>query len=103
MARWYNLRIDLAILMLGVAYLWYAIWWAKEHKQPTAMPPLFLALFLLFAVVPTVQDIWALIRLKRSSGYLAEQAASLRYGVWLGGRRIVATSTSPATASSSGK
>jgi membrane associated rhomboid family serine protease len=52
---------------------------------------MYLAMFLLFAVFPSAQDIWALSRLRKSFGYLAEQAAALRYGVWLGGRRIVAS------------
>jgi membrane associated rhomboid family serine protease len=61
------------------------------YGRRVAVPPIYLAVFLLFAIVPAAQDIWALSRLRRSFAYLAEQAASLRYGVWLGGRRIVAT------------
>jgi membrane associated rhomboid family serine protease len=83
----YNLRIDAAVLALGVAYLCYM--YTQRHR--ITVPPLYLAVFLLFAIVPAAQDVWALSRLRRSFSYLAEQAASLRYGVWLGGRRIVAT------------
>lgn len=88
---WHNLRVDVEMLLLGVAYLWYAMWWARRHGQAAALPSLYLAMFLIFVIVPSVQDAWALIRLRRSSGYLSDQASSLRYGVWLGGRRIVAT------------
>ena len=81
----YNLRIDAAVLLLGVAYIWYTL------RRGDFVPPVYLAIFLLFAIVPAAQDVWALSRLRRSFGYLAEQAASLRYSVWLGTRRIVAT------------
>lgn len=81
----HNLRIDVAMLAVGVAYVWYT----TQLKRPVA--PLYLVVFMLFTIVPTAQDLWALLGLRRSYGYLAEQAASLRYGVWLGGRRIVAT------------
>jgi membrane associated rhomboid family serine protease len=83
----HNLRIDAAMLAIFVAYLYYALWWLKLPS----IPPLYLAMFLLFAIVPAAQDIWALSRLRKSFGFLAEQASALRYGVWLGGRRIVAS------------
>jgi membrane associated rhomboid family serine protease len=83
----HNLRIDAAMLAIFVAYLYYTLWWLKLPS----IPPLYLAMFLLFAIVPAAQDIWALSRLRKSFGYLAEQASALRYGVWLGGRRIVAS------------
>jgi membrane associated rhomboid family serine protease len=78
----HNLRLDAVLLLLGIAYLWQ---WGGRAE------PLALTLFVLFVIVPTAQDLWALSRLRRSFGYLAEQAAALRYGVWLGSRRIVAT------------
>jgi membrane associated rhomboid family serine protease len=83
----HNVRIDAAMLAIFVAYLYYTLWWLKLPS----VPPLYLAMFLLFAIVPAAQDIWALSRLRKSFGFLAEQAATLRYGVWLGGRRIVAS------------
>ncbi|CAA9392049.1 MAG: hypothetical protein AVDCRST_MAG64-2066 [uncultured Phycisphaerae bacterium] len=78
----FNLRVDAVMLLAGVAYLWQ--WGARTQ-------PLYLTMFVLFAVVPAAQDLWAVARLRRSFAYLAEQAAALRYGVWLGARRIVAT------------
>jgi membrane associated rhomboid family serine protease len=75
------------MLAIFVAYLYYTLWWLKLPS----IPPLYLAMFLLFAIVPAAQDIWALARLRKSFGYLAEQASALRYGVWLGGRRILAS------------
>jgi membrane associated rhomboid family serine protease len=81
----YNLRIDTAMLALGMAYLWYT------SRLGNRVPALYLAIFLLFAIVPAAQDIWRLGRLRQSFAYLAEQAASLRYAVWLGTRYIVAT------------
>lgn len=81
----HNLRIDAALILLGLIYLAYT--WRRGAHVPT----LYFAIFLLFAIVPAAQDAWALSRLKRSLAYLAEQAASLRYAVWLGGRRIVAS------------
>jgi membrane associated rhomboid family serine protease len=83
----HNLRIDAGMLAIFVAYLYYTLWWLRLPS----IPPLYLAMFLVFAIVPAAQDIWALARLRKSFGYLAEQAAALRYGVWLGGRRIVAS------------
>ena len=83
----YNLRIDAYVLLLGVAYIWYMY----SRRPELRIPPLYLAVFLLFAIVPAAQDVWALSRLRRSFAYLAEQAAALRYGVWLGARRIVAS------------
>lgn len=81
----FNLRLDAAMLLLGIAYLYY-LW-----QRDAGTHPLYLAVFLLFAIVPAAQDLWAAARLRRSFGYLAEQAAALRYGVWLGARRIVAS------------
>ena len=78
----YNLRLDAGLLLLGSVYLWQ--WGGRSH-------PFYLAMFVLFAIVPTAQDLWAITRLRRSFGYLADQAAALRYGVWLGSRRIAAT------------
>ena len=78
----YNLRLDAALLLIGSAYLWR---WGGRTQ------PFYVAMFVLFAIVPSAQDLWALSRLRRSFGFLAEQAAALRYGVWLGSRRIVAT------------
>lgn len=78
----FDLRLDAALLLMGVVYL--GQWGDRTH-------PVAVVMFVLFAVVPTAQDLWALSRLRRSFGYLAEQAAALRYGVWLGARRIVAT------------
>lgn len=84
----YNLRIDAAVLLLGILYIWYTY---QRSRGNIVVPPVYLAIFLLFVIVPAAQDVWALSRLRRSFGYLAEQAASLRYSVWLGTRRIVAT------------
>jgi membrane associated rhomboid family serine protease len=81
----YNLRLDAVMLAAGIAYLYY-VWWRRA-----AIHPLYLAVFLLFAVVPAAQDLWAVARLRRSFTYLGEQAAALRYGVWLGSRRIVSS------------
>lgn len=78
----FNLRLDAVMLLLGIAYLWQ--WGARTQ-------PLYLTIFVLFAIVPAAQDLWAVARLRRSFTYLGEQAAALRYGVWLGARRIVAT------------
>jgi membrane associated rhomboid family serine protease len=83
----YNLRIDAGVLALGILYIVYM----QTRRPPADVPPLYLAVFLLFAIVPAAQDVWALSRLRRSFAYLAEQAEALRYAVWLGARRIVAT------------
>src|SRR6201999_3227527 len=37
----HNLRIDAAILLLGIAYVCYTIWWHRHFGQPTPISPLF--------------------------------------------------------------
>jgi membrane associated rhomboid family serine protease len=82
---YYNLRVDVLVLAAVIAYVWYMT------LRKVTISAVFLAIFFLCAVVPAVQDIRALSRLRRSTRFLADQAAALRYGVWLGSRRIVAS------------
>jgi membrane associated rhomboid family serine protease len=53
--------------------------------------PLLLVLVLLLGVIPLVQPAWSLWQLRRRPDYPRDLAATFRYQVWLGTRRMVST------------
>jgi membrane associated rhomboid family serine protease len=81
----YNLKNGLYLLAVWslLAVLW-------RGKYPL---PLLLVLVLMLGAIPVVQPAAGLWRLRRRpNDYPREQAATFRYQVWLGTRRLVATS-----------
>ena len=55
-------------------------------------PPLLAIIVTMMGVLPVVQPLWGLWRLRRDpDGYAREQAGILRYQMWLGTRRATAT------------
>lgn len=80
----YNLKNGFARLAV-----WVALGVIYHLKYPL---PLVAVIVFMLGVVPVLQPAWALWRLRRDpDAFVQEQATILRYQVWLGTRRAVAT------------
>ena len=80
----YNLKNGLSLLAVWAVL---AVLWGRRYP-----PSLMLVLVLTLGVVPVLQPAAGLWRLRRRPrDYPREQAGILRYQVWLGTRRLVAT------------
>ena len=80
----YNLKNGLALTLI-----WTALAAMQSRKYPL---PLLGVLVLMLGVVPAIQPLWGLWRLRRAPDeYVRELASTFRYQVWLGTRRMVAT------------
>lgn len=80
----YNLRNGLYLLVVSSLL---AVVWGKKYP-----PPLLLVLVLMLGAIPVAQPAFGLWRLRRRPlEYPREQASIFRYQVWLGTRRLVAT------------
>lgn len=81
----YNLKNGLALTVVwSIVALLYLL-----RGDPL---PLLVIVVVMLGVIPTIQPAWGLWRLRKDpDGYTREQASILRYQMWLGTRRAVAT------------
>jgi membrane associated rhomboid family serine protease len=76
---------------VGLVVVWSVLALLSALRGKGYPLPLLIVLVLMLGVVPLVQPAWGLWRLRRRPDYPKELAATFRYQVWLGTRRMTTT------------